>query len=208
MAADTASAPPSEVLRLNVPPGADPTTYAYAQAGSIGLSRAHVALMRALYTTDTTLSAREREAMRATIAAVEEGIRVTKSPALEFSTEILPEAFYANLDNYASWSGYSERERLAMEFIRRFDSQHEQLNADEAFWKRLRSHFTDREILDMNVMAGAWIGIHFMNRVLGIVPAPQLQYVGKRAQAAPVVGQGTRQLLEIVMGREPSERQP
>jgi alkylhydroperoxidase family enzyme len=57
--------------------------------------------------------------------------------------------FYDNVAAYASYPGYTPRQRLAIEYAKRFVIDHASL--DDAFFERLRGSFSDAEILDLTL---------------------------------------------------------
>ena len=59
---------------------------------------------------------------------------------------------------------YSEREVLAIEFAERYGLDHESM--DDAFFDRLREHFSEDEILDLTVCAGRYLGFGRLTQVL------------------------------------------
>ena len=66
----------------------------------------------------------------------------------------------------ATHAGYSERERLAIEYAERFALDHH--NIDDDFYARLRAAYTDAEILDLTVCIGGWLALGRTLHVLGI----------------------------------------
>ena len=67
---------------------------------------------------------------------------------------------------YHSYEGYTDRERLAIEFAEQFAIDHTRI--DDAFFARLRPHFDDGEILDLTVCCAAFLGLGRMLVVLGM----------------------------------------
>ncbi|MDP9118406.1 MAG: carboxymuconolactone decarboxylase family protein [Actinomycetota bacterium] len=81
------------------------------------------------------------------------------------------EQFYAHVMDWATWPGYSERERIAAEFAQRFATDHRSLREDEAFWARCAEHFDDGEILDLGICCSLWLGSGRLMRVLDVAQA-------------------------------------
>ncbi len=73
---------------------------------------------------------------------------------------------YRHVASYRDHDGYSEREKLAIEFAERFVVDH--LSMDDAFFERLRDKFGDDEILDLSICVAAFLGLGRLLRVLGI----------------------------------------
>ncbi len=76
------------------------------------------------------------------------------------------EDLYSHLDDYESYAGYTERQRLAIEYAARFAADHPSI--DEEVFVRLRAAFTDAEILDLTMCLAAYLGLGRALTVLGI----------------------------------------
>ena len=76
------------------------------------------------------------------------------------------EELYTHVAEYRSWPGYTDRERLAIEFAERFVVDH--TNMDDEFFARLRGHFADDEIVDLGLCVAIFMGLGRFLRVLGI----------------------------------------
>jgi alkylhydroperoxidase family enzyme len=73
-------------------------------------------------------------------------------------------------DHVLEWrdhDGYSERERIAIDYAERFALEHHSI--DGAYYDRMRSAtFTDAEILDLTVCIGGWLALGRTLHVLGL----------------------------------------
>lgn len=78
------------------------------------------------------------------------------------------EELYTHVAEYREHPGYSEQERLAVEYAERFVTDH--LGIDDAFFARLRAAFADDEILDLTICVAAFLGLGRLLRVLGVDP--------------------------------------
>ena len=78
----------------------------------------------------------------------------------------LTEDFYQHVGDDHDAGGYSEQERLAIEYAERFVLAHTAI--DDAFFSRLRGAFTDAEVLDLSICIAAFLGLGRLLRVLGI----------------------------------------
>ena len=76
------------------------------------------------------------------------------------------EELYAHVASYRDHPGYSEQERLAIEFAEKFALDHTSL--DEPFFARLRSCFTDAEALDLAICVATFLALGRLLRALGI----------------------------------------
>ena len=78
----------------------------------------------------------------------------------------LTEELYAHVAEYRDHPGYSDRERVAIEYTERFVLDH--LHIDDELFRRLRAQFTDAEVLDLNVCIAVFLGVGRILKVLGI----------------------------------------
>jgi alkylhydroperoxidase family enzyme len=78
---------------------------------------------------------------------------------------VAPE-LYDNVAAYASYPGYTPRQRLAIEYAERFVTDHASL--DDAFFGRLRESFSDAEILDLTLCVAVFLGLGRSLTVLGV----------------------------------------
>jgi len=75
---------------------------------------------------------------------------------------------YGHLDDWRAWPGYTERQRLAVEYAERFTVDHQGL--DDEFFARLREQFADDEILDLTLCLAIWLGL---GRTLAVLQVEQ-----------------------------------
>jgi alkylhydroperoxidase family enzyme len=76
------------------------------------------------------------------------------------------EDMYAHLDEWRTWPGYSDRQRLAIEYAERFATDHRAI--DDELFARLRAGFADDEILDLTLCCAVFLGLGRTLEVLGI----------------------------------------
>jgi alkylhydroperoxidase family enzyme len=103
---------------------------------------------------------------------------------------VTPE-LYEHVAQYRERDGYTEREKLAIEYAERFVLDH--LAIDDDFFARLRAAFADVEVLDLTICISAFLAI---GRVL------QVLHIDERAQSA---GTKTSPTLPQ-LGRSPTPR--
>ncbi|MGB3481424.1 MAG: carboxymuconolactone decarboxylase family protein [Mycobacterium sp.] len=84
------------------------------------------------------------------------------------------EDLYSHAEQWRTWSGYSEQERIAAEFAHRFGTEHTKLRDDEDFWERARPHFSDELMADLALSCAMWVGMGRMLRTLDIGQACKL----------------------------------
>ena len=73
---------------------------------------------------------------------------------------------YDNVAEYASYPGYTPRQRLAIEYAERFATDHASM--DDANFEQLRDSFSDEEILDLTLCVGVFLGLGRSLTVLGV----------------------------------------
>jgi AhpD family alkylhydroperoxidase len=114
----------------------------------------------------SVLPADERELARMRIAQINDCVACSdfRAPSV-LEVGVSPE-LYDNVAAYASYPGYTPRQRLAIEYAERFATDHATL--DEAFFARLRGVFTDAEILDLTLCVAVFLGLGRSLTVLGV----------------------------------------
>lgn len=78
------------------------------------------------------------------------------------------EALYEHAEQWRTWAGYSDQERIAAEFAHRFGTEHTKLRDDEDFWQRAAPHFSDELMADLALSCAMWVGMGRMLRTLDI----------------------------------------
>jgi alkylhydroperoxidase family enzyme len=120
-------------------------------------------LAEAVYGT-STLTKREREAARYTIALINDCAVCRTTRAKDAGDAGIDEGFYAEVPAWRTSDALSVRERLAAEFAQRFATDH--LAMDDEFWDRLRHAYSDEEVADLTMCCGAFLG---MGRALAVI---------------------------------------
>jgi alkylhydroperoxidase family enzyme len=75
---------------------------------------------------------------------------------------------YGHVDEWRTWPGYTDRQRLAIEFAERFAVDHQGI--DDEFFERLHAHYSDEEILDLTLCLAIWLGL---GRALSVLDVEQ-----------------------------------
>jgi hypothetical protein len=160
--------------RIDVPEGTEPLVHILNHIGTDMLVECRQRMFRTIYDApQTSLTAREREGMRIlnatrTNCPICSGMRLWRDwPG--FSSGEIPEEFYQQaIAGNLAWSGFSERERLLVEFADRFENDIDSINPDDALWERMHKHFSNAEIGDTVIMLATWIGTGRALKALGI----------------------------------------
>jgi|TARA_B100000497_G_C7306886_1_gene207277 alkylhydroperoxidase family enzyme len=84
----------------------------------------------------------------------------------EGETPKLSEAKISELD--ANHNSFTHDERLALEYAERLANDHHSM--DDAFFDRLRTGFTDEQILELGMMIGQFIGFGRLLAALDLEP--------------------------------------
>lgn len=86
----------------------------------------------------------------------------------------LDESFYDHVDDWRTWAGYSDVERVAAEFAEKFARDHVGLREDDDFWDRVHELLSDEEITDLTLSCALWLGQGRALRVLDVGQACRL----------------------------------
>jgi AhpD family alkylhydroperoxidase len=114
------------------------------------------------------LPPREREAARVRIAELND-CRICRDFRARSVVEAgVTEDIYAHVADAHGHAGYTDRERLAIEFAERFAIDHAAV--DDDLFARLRADFDDGEIVDLAICCAAFLGLGRVLAVLGIEP--------------------------------------
>jgi AhpD family alkylhydroperoxidase len=121
------------------------------------------------------LPVREREAARVRIAELNDCRICRDFRARSVVAAGATEELYEHVGEAHGHEGYTERERLAIEFAERFAIDH--AGIDDDLFARLRAQFGDDEIVDLTLCCAAFLGLGRVLAVLGIehvadAPAP------------------------------------
>jgi AhpD family alkylhydroperoxidase len=115
---------------------------------------------------ESILPAEERELARMRIAQINDCTACSdfRAPSV-LEAGIAPE-LYENVAAYSTYPGYTPRQRLAIEYAERFATDHASI--DDAFFARLRTQFSDEEILDLTLCVAVFLGLGRTLAVLGV----------------------------------------
>lgn len=123
------------------------------------------AFSKAVYE-NTTLSTREREAARWTIALINDCVVCQDTRARDGVAHGADEGFYGEVAAWATSTALSDRERLAAEFAQRFALDH--LAMDDDLWARLHAAFDDGELAELTISCGMFLGLGRTLAVVGV----------------------------------------
>jgi alkylhydroperoxidase family enzyme len=152
------------VARIDVPEGAG------GEAAMIWTLRPEMAgMVDRMITTAyqrSSLPAAEREVARMRIAQLNDCSACSTFRAPSVVDAGVPEELYEHLDEYRTYPGYTDRQRLAIEYAERFAGDHRGI--DDELFGRLREAFADDEILDLTLCLAVYLGLGRTLEVLGV----------------------------------------
>jgi len=153
------------VPHIEVPQGkADPEVRVWALRPEMGIGAG--ALSHAIYE-QSIVPVRERELARMRIAQINGCVICQQWRSTPGAEGAVTEDDYASVLEWRTHDGYSERERLVIDYAERFALDHHSIDGD--FYARLRAAtFTDAEILDLTVCIGGWMALGRTLHVLGL----------------------------------------
>jgi AhpD family alkylhydroperoxidase len=149
------------MARIDLPPGDELTGWLSLSPLGAGLT----AFADAVYTR-SRLSRREFEAARMRVAQSNQCVTCLNTRYADGEANGLDADFYDHIADWATHAGYSERERLAIEFAERFCERWQE--HDELFWTRLRTAFSDGEIVDLALQVAELVGAGRILKMLDI----------------------------------------
>jgi AhpD family alkylhydroperoxidase len=152
------------MARLNVPDGPG------GEAAMIWTLRPQLGgmverMIRGAYQ-QSILPADERELARMRIAMINDCVACADFRAQSVLDAGLAPELYDNVAAYASYPGYTPRQRLCIEYAERFATDHASM--DDAFFQRLQGSFSDAEIVDLTLCVAVFLGLGRSLSVLGI----------------------------------------
>ncbi len=150
-------------MLIDVPEGKDPISFVWGEmVPKIGM--AAVKFSGAVYA-DSTLSLREFEAARLTVADVN-GCVFCQDWRTERDGVTVEAGYDEEVRSWQTSTVLDERSRLAAEYARRFAEDHH--NLDDEFWARMFAHYSQAEVVELSMCLGSWIAFGRLNRVLGL----------------------------------------
>ena len=112
------------------------------------------------------LPAAEREVARMRIAQLNACNACSNFRAPSVVEAGVSEELYEHVADAATYPGYTDRQRLAVEYAERFATDHRSI--DDELLARLRAVFSDREVLDLTMCIAVYLGLGRALEVLGI----------------------------------------
>ncbi len=136
------------------------------------LSGAAAGLSAAVYASDL-VPMRTRELMRMRIAHVNRCEVCLETRPADTQAAGVSEDDYEHLLEWATWPGYTDAERVAIEFAERFAIDH--MSLDDSWFAVAREHYTDGQLHGMAVMIGSWVALGRVQTVFDVHAACPLR---------------------------------
>jgi alkylhydroperoxidase family enzyme len=149
------------MARIDLPEGDELTTWLSLSPIGEGLG-----VFAGLVYSQSRLSRREFEAARYRVAESNRCVTCLNTRYEDGADDGLDERFYAGVRNWRDHDGFSDRERLAIEFAERFCERWTE--DDPEFWVRLRAAFSDGEIVDLALQVAELVGAGRIMHMLDI----------------------------------------
>jgi alkylhydroperoxidase family enzyme len=150
--------------RIDLPDGkSDPEVRMWKLRPEMGMGAG--ALSHAIYD-QSIVPVRERELARMRIAQINGCMICQQWRSTPGAEGAVSEDEYAHVEAHATYPSYSDRERLAIDYAERFAQNHHTL--DDAYYARMRTLFSDAEVLDLTVCVGGWLALGRTLHVLGL----------------------------------------
>ncbi|RFU83103.1 carboxymuconolactone decarboxylase family protein [Streptomyces triticagri] len=148
---------------IDIPEGKDPIGHVWGDmVPGIGPAAAEFSL--AVYA-HTTLGLREFEAARLRIAQIN-GCLFCLDWRTDRDGATVEDEFPEAVSGWRTTGAFDDRTRLAAEYAERYALDHHGL--DDAFWSRMRAHYSQVEIVELTMCLGSWLAFGRLNHVLGI----------------------------------------
>ena len=114
----------------------------------------------------SALPPEERELARMRIAQINDCVACSDFRAPSVLEAGVAAELYDHVADYATYPGYSVRQRLAISYAEKFATDHAAL--DDEFFVALRAAFSDEEVLDLTLCVAVFLGLGRTLAVLGV----------------------------------------
>lgn len=177
-------------MRIDVPDGQEPLVYLQTQIASPQLRAVLQSIWQVWwYAKDSTVTPKEREAVRYYLAYLVDCNACANFRAARdvpgYSDEEMSDEWYDNVPNFKTWPGFTDRERVAIEFCSRLLDDHLNVEQDNDLWGRLQASFNQLEIEDL-VVSTALIGASNTIREVFLGPTPACPVDAERTASREV----------------------
>ncbi|MEU6585392.1 carboxymuconolactone decarboxylase family protein [Nocardia sp. NPDC046763] len=148
---------------IDIPEGKDPIGYVWGEmVPGIGVAASNFSL--AVYS-HSTLGLREFEAARLRIAQIN-GCLFCLDWRTDRNGEKVEESFADDVTEWRTTESFDDRTRMAAEYAERYALDHH--NLDDEFFARMKTLYSDAEIVELSMCLGSWLAFGRLNHVLGL----------------------------------------
>ncbi|MFJ9363370.1 carboxymuconolactone decarboxylase family protein [Nocardia sp. NPDC101769] len=148
---------------IDIPEGKDPIGYVWGEmVPGIGVAASNFSL--AVYS-HSTLGLREFEAARLRIAQIN-GCLFCLDWRTDRNGEKVEESFADDVTEWRTTESFDDRTRMAAEYAERYALDHHDL--DDEFFARMKTLYSDAEIVELSMCLGSWLAFGRLNHVLGL----------------------------------------
>ncbi|MFE2997038.1 carboxymuconolactone decarboxylase family protein [Nocardia sp. NPDC059246] len=148
---------------IDIPEGKDPIGYVWGEmVPGIGVAASNFSL--AVYS-HSTLGLREFEAARLRIAQIN-GCLFCLDWRTDRNGEKVEESFADDVTEWRTTESFDDRTRMAAEYAERYALDHH--NLDDEFFERMKTLYSDAEIVELSMCLGSWLAFGRLNHVLGL----------------------------------------
>jgi alkylhydroperoxidase family enzyme len=148
---------------IDVPDGKHPVMYVWGELVP-GIGPAAAKFSEAVYER-STLGLREFEAARLRIAQIN-GCVFCQDWRTDRDGQTVEDGFDAAVAEWRTSPVLDDRSRLAAEYAERYALDHHGI--DEDLWNRMRAVYEDRELVELTMCLGCWLGFGRLNHVFGL----------------------------------------
>ncbi len=153
------------MARIPLPSGdADETIRLYGM-GTPAVSRAAAMYSHAVYA-ESSIPLRLRELMRYRIALVNRCTVCTETRLADPAAAGMTDDDYAQIEHWRTWPGFTEPEKLVIDFAERFTTDH--LSIDQDFFDRLLVHFSPDQAFELGLCIGSWLALGRVTQVYDV----------------------------------------
>jgi alkylhydroperoxidase family enzyme len=148
---------------IDVPEGKHPVMYVWGELVP-GIGPAAAKFSQAVYER-STLGLPEFEAARLRIAQIN-GCVFCQDWRTDRDGQTVEDGFDVAVAEWRTSPVLDERSRLAAEYAERYALDHHGI--DEDLWNRMRAVYEDRELVELTMCLGCWLGFGRLNHVFGL----------------------------------------
>jgi AhpD family alkylhydroperoxidase len=152
------------VARIQLPPGDLEEPYRlFSMAPNVAAGAA--AYSEAIYQ-KASIDLRLRELLRMRIAEINQCHICMNARVPSLQAAGLTEELLANVGNYATYDGFTQAERDALDYTTRFALDHGSI--DQAFMDKLVAHFGDETVFEITLCIAGWLALGRVNAVMDV----------------------------------------